>query len=183
MTEFYRAAPGWNGVALWLALVALCNAGAAADQGVRTQYSPDHRARLSSVAVGSPDEPHYRLWLSIDHANRIALDDYIRDVDVSWSADSRYLAFTDWIVSNVADCHLVDITEPRDRRIMAAALPALPFHVLTLHFYVSCRGWTDPRHVSVRVTGHTDDPPLHAFDYAFSYDALSRRMTLVSRVK
>ncbi len=93
----------------------------------------------------------------------------MRDIDVYWSPDSRYVAVTDWIGSNAADCYVVAVTAPNTRFSVADAVPKLPIDVQNAHFYVSCNGWQSPGHLWIMVSGHTDYPPLHDFRYEFTY--------------
>ena len=147
-----------------------------ADSRIRTWISPDQSAELSSVKIGNDDEPGYRLNLIRAGQPPVVVDEYYRSVDVLWSADSRYVAITDWIGSNVADCYIGETAKPENKVSVTSLLPEIREDVTNSHFYVSCRNWESPRPIAVRVTGHTDSDPSHQFAYQFVFDVITGRL-------
>ncbi len=149
---------------------------AAADKRVRNWPSPDQRLTLSSEAVGGDEEPEYQLLLQRPAHPPVVIDTFLRDIDVAWNPDSAYVAVTNWIGSNVADCYLIDITKPTRRLSMGRNVPKLPESPENSHFYVSCGQWLDNAQIQVRVSGHTDTPPYHEFAYDFVFDVTQNHL-------
>jgi len=149
----------------------------AADTRIREWVSPDHQARVSSVAIGSESSPEFQLRLTRKGYPAVIIDDYVRNVDMTWSPDSRYIALTDWMLSNVADCYIINVAKPDSRQSVAQAVPKLREDPANSHFYVSCQHWKNSRQIEVRVAGHTDDPSVHEFEYRFVYNVETHMMT------
>jgi hypothetical protein len=140
--------------------VVLClSVASAADRRARSWVSPDRRVTLSSVKAGRADDLGYRLILNRVGQAPVVVDEYLRDVDVSWSPDSRYVAITDWIGSNVADCYMIDVSRPDNKTSVTDRLPKLR-EAANSHFYVSCGRWVNSMKIAVQVEGHTDDRPF-----------------------
>ena len=138
--------------------------------------SPDHRTTISSLRAQVWKEPGYDLWLHHLGHKPVVIDEYYRSVDVAWSPDSEYVAVTDWIGSNVADCYLVDVAKPESVFSVTSAVPSLPESPDNSHFYVSCKNWEGSRKIKVEVSGHTDESDSHEFDYRFVFDVNTHRM-------
>lgn len=158
-------------VAAWaFTMVAYVPLALAADSRVRSWVSPDHRATLSSVKLRRNDDLGYQLTLMRVGRAPVIVDEYLRSVDVLWSADSKYVAITDWIGSNVADCLVVDTTRPEKKINVATMLPKIQEDIPNSHFYVSCKRWNGQGTIAVEAAGHTDYPPSHDFKYRFVLD-------------
>jgi len=147
----------------------------AADNRVRTWVSPDRKVTLSSVKEGGADDLGYQLLLIRAGHEPVVVDEYLRDVDVLWSPDSNYVAITDWIGSNVADCYVIDVAAPRNKMSVTDRLPKLREAAIS-HFYVSCTRWLNARKIAVQVEGHTDDTPSYDFNYPFVFDIIGMRI-------
>jgi hypothetical protein len=106
----------------------------------------------------------------------VVIDEYLRDVDVLWSADSRHVAVTDWIGSNVADCYVVDTLRPVKKISVSATLPKLKEDIANSHFYVSCKDWLSLKTIAVEAAGHTDYSPYHDFTHRFVLDVETNRV-------
>jgi hypothetical protein len=143
--------------------------------GFANGYRLTIKVKLNSVSVGTNEAPEYQLRLSRFDSAPVLIDTYMRDVDVAWSADSKYVAVTDWIGSNVADCLVVDTVGKQAPVSVMSTLPRLMKRLHDAHVYVSCTGWQTATRVRVKVFGHTDSGPSHDFDYRFVYDVLGKR--------
>jgi len=166
--------------AVLVALLACVPDAQAKDSRIREYVSPDGKTRLSAVAVESADTeavPEFDLRLSRQGQPTITIDTFGRDIDVYWRSDSKYVAVTDWISSNVADCYVVAVNAPDLRSSMSRSVPKLPENGGNSHYYVSCQGWESPRRLRVMVSGHTDYLPFHDFNYKLIYDLETHRMT------
>lgn len=157
-------------VASAFAIVAHCPLASAADDRVRIWVSPDKSVTLSSIKAEIDGDPGYQLRLIRMGQAPIVIDEYFRDVDVLWSADSKHVAVTDWIGSNVADCYVVDPLKPAKKISVSATLPKLEEDIANSHFYVSCKNWLSLKTIAVEASGHTDYPPYHDFTYRFILD-------------
>jgi hypothetical protein len=146
----------------------------AADDRVRQWVSPDRQVTVSSV-VGHQQDGITQYELSLARAGQkpVLIDEYIRSVDVSFTSDSKYVAVTDWIGSNVADCYVIDTNTPKNPVSITGKLPKLQENLNGSHAYIACGNWLSATTIDVRVSGHTDDPPFHDFDYRFVYDVES----------
>ena len=88
------------------------------------------------------------------------IDEFGRNVDVSWSPDGRRLFVTDWAGSNVADCLAVTPSPSGTRKrsltgvIVRARMPRVEREIRQAsHGYVSCNRWLSPTRVEVEVHG------------------------------
>jgi hypothetical protein len=160
-----------------LALAAYLPVAHAADSLVRSWVSPDHKVTLNSTKLGGEDELEYRLTLVRRGYEPVVVDEYLRDVDVLWSPDSRYVAVTDWIGSNVADCYVIDTVRPEKKISVTEKLPKLAENVGNSHFYVSCQRWVGSKTIVVEASGHTDYAPSHEFAYHFTLDLVTGAVT------
>jgi len=90
--------------------------------------SPDGRAAVIWEAIGPMDGPteQYALTLLRPNLALVRLEAVERDIDVAWSADSKNIAFTDFIGSNVADCYAVETSNPSNRIELFDLAPNLP---------------------------------------------------------
>ncbi len=162
-----------------VALLAFTANAPAKDSRIRDYVSPDGQTRLSAVAVESADPeavPEFDLRLSRKGQPTVTIDAFGRDIDVYGRSDSKYVAVTDWIGSNVADCYVVAVTAPDLRSSMSRSVPKLPENGGNSHYYVSCQGWESSRRLRVMVSGHPDYPPFHDFNYKLIYDVDTHRM-------
>jgi len=100
----------------------------------------------------------------------VVIDEYLRDVDVLWSADSKHVAVTDWIGSNMADCYVIDTLRPAKKISVTATLPKLEEDIANSHFYVSCKNWLSLSKIAVEASGHTDYSPSHQFTHRFVFN-------------
>jgi hypothetical protein len=157
-------------VASTFAMMAHCPLASAADDRVRIWVSPDQSVTLSSIKAEIGGYPVYQLRLTRLGQAPVVIDEYLRDVDVLWSADSKYVAVTDWIGSNVADCYVVDTLRPAKKMSVTATLPKLDEDIADSHFYVSCKNWLSLKTIAVEAAGHTDYSPFHDFTYHFVLD-------------
>lgn len=160
-----------------LAIVAYVPLSHAADSRVQSWISPDQNVTLSSTRFGGEDDAGYRLTLVRKGHQPVVVDEYLRSVDVLWSPDSQYVAVTDWVGSNVADCYVIDTVHPELKTSVTTALPKLPEDVPNSHFYVSCARWRGPKSIVVEVSGHTDSAPVHEFEYHFALDLVTGLVT------
>ena len=114
------------------------------------------------------------------------IDTFIRNADVSWSPRGDYLAITNWIGSNVADCSIVKPSpsgalQQSLTSLIGDRLPAVSQDIRTGdHIYVRCTGWTSPTRVEVEVKGYDRCDPspctVRAFEHVLIYDLGAQRI-------
>jgi hypothetical protein len=172
-----RRAKQIAGLVSAVAFTAYVPAGLAAGSTIRTWVSPDRKVTISSVKVGSENDLGYQLNLTQAGHAPVIIDRYDRDVDVLWSPDSKHVAVTDWIGSNIADCYIITVDKPATSQSVTDTLPEIREDVTNSHFYVSCNHWENSRTIAVKADGHTDYPPYHDFRYRFVLDVVTGRIT------
>jgi|SRR5579859_252223 len=148
---------------------------------LQTWRAPDGDAAVLWERIGPEDGPTEQFALTLVRSQQvpIRLEVFWRDVDLAWSDDSKYIVFTDFIGSNIADCYIVDALKPERRIDVADLLPNLP-EATEAHEYVTCEGWRGAGNIAVRASGHTDSEPSHDFDYHFVYSIPERRLAAVN---
>jgi hypothetical protein len=134
------------------------------------------------------DERPILLQYPSGHSEQI--DTFTRNADVSWSPRGAYLAVTNWIGSNVADCSIVTPSPSGARKqsltsLIGDKLPAVSRDIRAGdHVYVSCGRWTSPARVEVEVNGYgCNKAPCtpRSFDHFLIYDLRAGHFTPSSR--
>jgi len=146
---------------------------------------PVTRAPLRSPASGpevlfkdfglQPDGIHdLRLLLRRPGGRVEPLHSFMRNVDVSWAPNGRWLFISDAVGSNLAECLVADTSGGTVRKrsmteaITKIAAPTFRRQLLHGdHVYVACTRWLSPRQVEVRMYG---DLFPNRFDHRFVYD-------------
>lgn len=108
------------------------------------------------------------------------VDTFTRNADVSWSPHGDWLAITNWIGSNTADCTAVTPSPSGAHKQSLASLVAndnLPSVSEDMregdHVYLSCGRWLSPSRVEVKVQGYGCSPipcTPRSFDHLLIYD-------------
>lgn len=172
-----RAIRYWRAVC-----VAVILTGATAGKGdseiLKTWPSPDGKAKVVWDRIGPSDgdADQYALTLVRPGSKPLRLRTFGRSMDVTWSTSGKFIAFTDYIGSNVGDCYIVDIAKPASRVDMWDLIPNIP-NLADADTFVICGDWITKDEVSVRVTGHIDTPGGGDFDYRYGYDVSKAILT------
>jgi len=166
------------GLTLFMLLNARCQADPAKLQGPgETWRSPDGTMSVVWRYVGHDDEPTLQHALMLEQQGKkpALLELFGRYVDVFWSPDSRHIAVTDYVGSNIAESFLVDIgsSGPSRRHYVS---PHLSRVEAAGHAYSCWVGWLDTHRIAMRVSGHTDTNPSHQFEYGFIYNVITKTL-------
>jgi hypothetical protein len=141
--------------------------------------SPDGRTTVIWERIGPLDvygpTKQYALTLLRPNSAPVRLEAFDRDIDVAWSADSKTIAFTDYIGSNVTDCYVVEASKPTNRIDLFDLVPNLP-SLRDAHVDVMCNGWETPDRIVVRVAWQMDTAPYQEFDNRFIYSLSAKRL-------
>jgi hypothetical protein len=132
-----------------------------------------------TIACESPsDASGHTLLLSPARGETIALHRFDRHVDAVWSPDSLRLAVTDWLGSDTSDVFIYTLTNLTHAVTVRQMLPrwAISDAELRGHCYFTATKWMDAHRLKVRVTGHTDEPPLRSIDRILIVDLASGRV-------
>jgi hypothetical protein len=139
--------------------------------------------QFAVVNVDSDAEPHHTLFLENRQTKaRQKLMDYERHVEVLWNPNSTTLAVTDYAGSNIAECLLFSVSDPRQPENVADVLRKTIKNSKELailrkggHTYWRAVRWTSPHTLVVKVWGHTDENPSQSFEYFHTYHANNGR--------
>jgi hypothetical protein len=106
-----------------------------------------------------------------------------RSCDALWSKDSRYLALTDWLGSNVSEIFIVAIIPPFRAKAISEVVgntgPFLSKEEREGHIYYEALQWLDNSKLRIRAFGHTDVPPYNEFEHQFICDIVRGNSVLV----
>lgn len=123
--------------------------------------SPDGKWQIANKDPVANEAPHRLVLRGGGRANR-TLYSYGRHVRVAWSPDSRRIAITDYVGSNLAECVVLDADTLHRTAVMEDAARASPRIARVLgnfHSYFECRGWVSPKVLKIRVTGYGASDP------------------------
>jgi hypothetical protein len=134
--------------------------------------SPDGRWMLTckAPAEGATDLRPL-LFLTRVGGPRMQLRRIDRDCEILWSPDSSSFAMTDDWASDRSD--VIIYTAGRvSTKSLRALFPAksIPQAELEGHCYFEARDWLDRHHLQIRISGHTDDPPIHNFEHNYIFN-------------
>ena len=147
----------------------------------REAVSPN--GHFAVINLDSDEVPYHTLFLENRQTRvRQKLMDYGRSVEVLWNPTSASFAVTDYAGSNVAECLVFLVSDPRLAQNVADVLQktiANPKELAVLrqggHTYWKAVRWTSPRTLVVKVWGHTDEKPFQEFQYFHAYHAENAR--------
>jgi hypothetical protein len=132
--------------------------------GPAVLHSPDGTWQITNEdPVGN--EASHRLILRHEGGAGRTLYSYGRHLRVAWSPDSRRIAITDYVGSNVAECVVVDADTLHRTDVMADAARTsdrIARVLRNFHSYFECPGWVSPTVLRVRASGYGDSDPKGA---------------------
>ena len=127
--------------------------------------SPDGKWRIVNRDPDDSDHPHTLVLHETNGGGERTLYEYGRSVRVAWSPDSRRIAITDYVGSNVAECVVVDRVTFAKRDVMAEAQKSsarIAGVMRNFHSYFECPRWTSNRDLRIHVWGYGDHNPKGA---------------------
>lgn len=125
--------------------------------------SPDRKWRVESIPPESAEQDHRLLLVSTrkTHAADTLLIEYPRNVSVSWSPDSRYLAITNNFASNESTCLVVPI--PTGKIVDLSRVAKSGNHLAAVahddHTYLRCGRWRSNGVLDVTLDSYGDSNP------------------------
>jgi len=143
---------------------------------VRQAPSPD--GRFAVLNTDRDEEPNH--FLSLQDKKRgfnSPLFSYRRHVEVSWAKHSKLFFVNDYAESDLADCVVVDVDGPRQRKMSIALAEKIRDFTKNFkgsHLYVTCSAWHSNDELLVSVVGYGDGSSKNA-ERSFVVNAQSGR--------
>src|SRR2546422_1051408 len=141
--------------------------------------SPDGRWKLicKSPAQGEADWPRL-LLLNRVKGRSVELRRIDRYCDTMWSPDSARIALTDNWASDRSDIFIYAVADRVSSKSVRELFPTsiIPAEELAGHCYFEAREWLDRRRLRFKVSGHTDEFPVHSFDHEYILEVTSGRV-------
>jgi hypothetical protein len=110
-----------------------------------------------------------------------------RSCNVLWSKDSRQIALTDWLGSNVSEIFIIGINPPLQATAISEIVgnmgPYLSKEKRAGHVYYEALEWLGANRLKMRVFGHLDTPPYSDFDHQFICDIDQKRLEPILSTK
>jgi hypothetical protein len=173
------AEPGRSANMNLLALIAVLLAGipalSASAQFPSADSSKSPHRKWQVTCKSSEDNSGHLLVLTRIGGASVELRLFGRHCSTLWSEDGSHLAVTDWLGSNMSDVFIYSVTNAATGKSLADLLPkgAIPREQLGGHCYFEATNWIDPRHLRVRVFGHTEQARGRSFEHVYVFDLRS----------
>ncbi len=151
---------------------------------------PSSRVRLSSpdrkhVLVNRDDvamsPPHSLMLLNVSTGQSWSLHAYLRHIKVCWSPDSKAIAITDYLGSNLADTYLFLLSKPHDKLDLLEQLrrqfPGYNGLPIT-HLYLELLRWEGPQTVLLSASiygkrGHPEEEVFYRYQIGSGFRPLT----------
>ena len=141
--------------------------------------SPDGKWKLicKSPANDAADQRHLLLLLNRVEGRGVELRRIDRNCDTLWSPDSTRIALTDAWASDRSDIFIYFVAHRGPAKSVRALFPknVIPAEELQGHCYFEACGWLDSHRLRFKVSGHTDEFPVHGFDHEYILEVTSWR--------
>ena len=171
--------------ALLVAAIPALGAGIQFPSGAPSK-SPDGRWNLicKGPANGEADWPRL-LLLNRVQGRSVELRRIDRYCDTMWSPDSARIALTDRWASDSSDIFIYAVADRVSSKSVRELFPtnAIPAAELASHCYFEACEWLDRRRLRFKVSGHTDEFPVHSFDHEYILTVTSGRFEKATKKK
>jgi hypothetical protein len=138
--------------------------------------SPDGRWKLTCKRLAE-DAADLRAPLLLTGVQGRTLE--LRRIDccceVLWAPDSSRFALTDRWASDRSDVFIYSAAGRVSTKSVAERFPtnAIPEAERTGHCYFDACEWLEPHRLRLKISGHTDEPPVYNFEHEFVFDLMS----------
>jgi len=142
--------------------------------------SPDGKWKLickSPADDAAADQRHLLLLLNRVEGRGVELRRIDRNCDALWSPDSTRIALTDAWASDRSDIFIYSVAHRGRAKSVRALFPkkVIPAEELEGHCYFEACGWLDSHRLRFKISGHTDEFPVHGFYHEYILEVPSWR--------
>jgi hypothetical protein len=125
-----------------------------------------------TLVCTNPKDHQFCLRLQGRSAKSMKLLEFDRDCEAFWSPDSKHIALTDAWVSDRSDVFIYAVSHPERKESLRPLFPqgAVPEADLEGHCHFEVSQWLDANRLQFKIEGHTDEAPVHGFEYTFVFN-------------